>query len=206
MKNYRKLAKSDGYIKNQCMRIKQNRGYILFKISIVVFPLALFLAVATFGTLSTPSPEKWKHEEITLKNVSWEVVFLLDRHRSRAYVLNTEQGEQFVLLVSINEGEALSKQLVPGRKYHIVYTGNYFNNFTKALSDDNREFIKLEESVAKWEKERKEYYIFAVISVFIMSVGSVLIFTFLCKEERREIAKIKSKMDERLRKKMVNQK
>lgn len=205
MKNYRKAAKSDGYIKNQRMRLKQNRNYILFKISIVVLPLALILAVATFGTLSTPSPEKWKHEEITYKDISWEIVHFSKR-ASHAYVLNTEEDGQFIIPLGINEIDAFSQQLVSGQKYHIVYTGNYFNSYTKALSSGNREFIKLEESVAKWEKERKEYYIFAVISVFIMSVGSVLIFTFLCKEERREIAKIKSKMDERLRKKMVNQK
>ena len=129
VKNYIKAAKSDGYIKNQRKRLKVQRGYILLKFLIVIAPLALFLAVASVGTLNTPSPEKWKHEEITYKDISWEIV-RFSKRASHAYVLNTEEDGQFIIPLGINEIDAFSQQLVSGQKYHIVYTGNYFNSYT----------------------------------------------------------------------------
>ena len=198
MKNYRKLAKSDGYIKNQCMRIKQNRGYILLKISIVVFPLALFLAVATFGTLSTPSPEKWERSQITYSDISREYFI---RHRS-SYMLNTTDEGRFVLPLSTKEIEELTQQLEPGKQYSIVYTKNLFTKITKSLSYGDCEFISLDDSVFEWKSERKGLFIFIVVMLFLIIVGSTLIYMFWCKKEREQILKIKSKIDESLSKKM----
>lgn len=203
MRNYCKAAKSDGYIKNQRMRLKQNRNYILFKISIVVLPLALILTVASVGTLSTPSPDKWKHEEITFTDISKERTFFsgIRRGSRTSYVLNTVQDGQFILPLSTKEFEGLTQQLIPDKQYTITYTENLFTKITKSLSYGGREFIKLEESVAKWEKEREALCVFAVIVLVLMTVGSILIYLFWCKKERQQMVKIKNKINERLYKK-----
>lgn len=206
MRNYRKAAKSDGYIKNQRKRLKENRGYILFKISLVVVPLAILLIISAGIVLSIPSPEKGEQKEITFSNISRERIFFTGRRSSRtAYVLNTVQDGQFILPLSTKEIEELTQQLIPDKQYTIIYTENLFTKITKSLSYGDREFIKLKESVAKWEKEREELCVFTVIVLFLMTVGSILIYMFWCKKERHQMVKIKNKINERLYKKLINE-
>ena len=64
MQNYRKAAKSDGYIKNQNISMRKTRTEIFLKIALVVVPLVLFLIFFAGLILSTPSPEKWQHNII----------------------------------------------------------------------------------------------------------------------------------------------
>lgn len=203
MKNYIKAAKSDGYIKNQRMRLKENRGYILLKISIIVVPLAMLLVLSIGIILSTPSPEKWDQKEITFLDISKERTFFsgIRRGSRTSYVLNTVQDGQFILPLSTKEFEGLTQQLIPDKQYTITYTENLFTKITKSLSYGGREFIKLEESVAKWEKEREALCVFAVIVLVLMTVGSILIYLFWCKKERQQMVKIKNKINERLYKK-----
>lgn len=193
MKNYIKAAKSDGYIKNQRKRLKENRGYILLKISIVVVPLAMLLVLSIGIILSTPSPEKWDQKEITFLDISKERTFFsgIRRGSRTSYVLNTVQDGQFILPLSTKEFEGLTQQLIPDKQYTITYTENLFTKITKSLSYGGREFIKLEESVAKWEKEREALCVFAVIVLVLMTVGSILIYLFWCKKERQQMVKIK---------------
>lgn len=83
-----------------------------------------------------------------------------------------------------------------------MYTENIFTKITKSLSYDDREFVSLDESVSEWKSERKGLCIFVVVMLFLIIVGSTLIYMFWCKKEREEIVKIKSKIDERISKRM----
>lgn len=193
MQNYRKSAKSDGYIKNQNISLRKTRFTILLKISLVVVPLAMMLIVFAGLILSTPSPEKWQQKDVVFSDISREHFM-----KRSPYFLNTTNDGSFILPLSTKEIESLTQKLKPNQQYHIIYTENPFFKITKSLSSENGEFVKLDDSVAEWEKERTELYIFSVIIFVLMSVGSILIYNLWCKRERQQIKKIKSKITDRL--------
>ena len=195
MKNYNKIAKSDGYIKNQNIRLRNTRVAILLKMSLVAVPLAMLLVFFSALILSTPSPEKWERSQITYSDISREYFI-----KRSSYFLNTTDNGKFILPLGTKDVEELTQQLEPGKQYSIVYTENIFTKITQSLSYGDREFVSLDESVSKWESERKGLCIFIVVMLFLMMVGSTLIYIFWCKKERKEIVKIKSKMDERISK------
>ena len=193
MQNYRKSAKSDGYIKNQNISLRKTRFTILLKISFVVVPLAMMLIVFAGLILSTPSPEKWQQKDVVFSDISREHFM-----KRSPYFLNTTDNGSFILPLSTKEIESLTQKLKTNQQYHIIYTENPFFKITKSLSSENGEFVKLDDSVAEWEKEIKELYIFSVIIFVLMSVGSILIYNLWCKRERQQIKKIKSKITDRL--------
>ncbi len=197
MKNYNKTVKSDGYIKNQNIRLRNMRIAISLKMSLVAVPLTMLLVFFSVLILSTPSPEKWERSQITYSDISREYFI---RHRS-SYMLNTTDEGRFILPLSTKEIEELTQQLEPGKQYSIVYTKNLFTKITKSLSYGDCEFISLDDSVFEWKSERKGLFIFIVVMLFLIIVGSILIYMFWCKKEREQILKIKSKIDERLSKK-----
>ena len=193
MQNYRKCAQDDGYIKNQYISLRKTRTAILLKIALVVVPLALFLVFYVGLILSTPSPEKWQQKDVVFSDISKEHFM-----KRSPYFLNTTDDGSFILPLSTKEIESLTQKLKTNQQYHIIYIENPFFKITKSLSSENGEFVKLDDSVAEWEKERKELYIFSVIIFVLMSVGSILIYNLWCKRERQQIKKIKSKITDRL--------
>ena len=195
MQNYRKSAKSDGYIKNQNISLRKTRFTILLKISLVIVPLAMMLIVFAGLILSTPSPEKWQQKDVVFSDISREHFM-----KRSPYFLNTTDDGSFILPLGTEETEALTQQLKPNGQYQIIYTENIFFRITQSLSSDSGEFIMLDKSVAKWEKERKELCVFSVIIFILMVVGSILIYNFWCKKERQQIKKIKSKITDRMNK------
>lgn len=197
MKNYNKIAKSDGYIKNQNIRLRNTRVAILLKMSLVAVPLVMLLVFFSVLILSTPSPEKWEHSQITYSDISREYFI-----KRSSYFLNTTDNGKFILPLGTKDVEELTHQLEPGKQYSIVYTENVFTRITKSLSYGDCEFVSLDESVSEWESERKGLCIFIVVMLFLMIVGSTLIYIFWCKKEREQIVKIKSKIDERISKRM----
>jgi hypothetical protein len=187
--------KTDSYIKNQNMRLKEMRLNILLKILCVIVPLAILMAVP-WGIMSiNPSPEKWEQKQITYSNISRERVA-----RRSTYVLYTTDGDRYILGTGTEETELLSQQLIPNQQYRIVYSENLFTKITQSLSSPDKEFIELEKSVAEWEHEQKTFQIVCVIMICLMLVGSVMCYAFWCKKERQEIKKIKAKISARLSK------
>ena len=194
--------KTDGYIKNQNMRLKEMRLNILLKISCVIVPMAILMAIL-WGILSIkPPPEKWESAQITFSSISRE-------HRPSyrgtrgTYVLNTTDGDCYILGIGTDEMEVLKKQLVPNRQYSIVYCENAFIKITQSLSSDNEEFIELEKSISEWETVQQGFYITLVAMTFLMVVGGILIYFTWCKKERQQIQKIKIKISERLEKRNI---
>ena len=189
---------TDGYIKNQNMRLKEMRLNILLKISCVVVPIAILMAIL-WGIVSiNPPPEKWESAQITFSSISRERTF-----RRSTYILNTTDGDRYILGVGTDEIEALKKQLVPNRQYSIVYCKNAFTRITKSLSSDNEEFIELEKSISEWENDQIVFYIILAIMAFLMIVGSISIYFTWCKKERQQIIKTKIKISERLEKRNI---
>ena len=194
--------KTDGYIKNQNMRLKEMRLNILLKISCVIVPMAILMAIL-WGIFSiNPPPEKWESAQITFSSISRE---RLPQRRGfrETYVLNTTDGYRYFLGMGTDEIEVLKKQLVPNRQYSIVYCENVFTRITKSLSSDNEEFIELEKSISEWETDQQIFYIILVAMTFLMVVGSILIYFTWCKKERQQIQKTKIKISERLEKRNI---
>lgn len=184
--------RSDGYIKNQNLRLKELRRTILLKIACVILPLAILTAVL-WGTLSINSPpEKWEETQIAISDI------VRERMRRRSvYAVYTTDGDRYILGIGSEETKQLAQQLLPGQQYDIVYCKNMFNKIITSLSSPDREWISREESVVEWESERDTFRIVCAITVGAALVGSIAVYVFWCKKERREAEKIKSKIDAR---------
>ena len=190
--------KTDGYIKNQNMHLKEMRLNILLKISCVIVPMAILMAIL-WGIVSiNPPPEKWESAQITFSSISRERTF-----RRNFYILNTTNGTKYILGIGTDEIETLQKQLVPNGQYSIVYCENAFTRITKSLSSENEEFIELETSISEWETDRHIFHVILGIMTILMIVGSILIYFTWCKKERQQIIKIKIKISERLAKRNI---
>ncbi len=200
MQNQNK-QKTDGYIKNQNIRLKEMRFNILLKISCVIVPSVILMAIL-WGIVSlTPPPEKWESAQITFSSISRERSFGPRSHS--VYVLNTAEGDKYILGIGTDEMNLLSKQLVPNQQYSIIYCGNPFTKITKSLFSDDEEFIELEEAISEWENDQQIFYIILAVMIFLMIVGSILIYFIWCKKERQQILKIKIKISERLAKRNI---
>lgn len=185
----RSKQKTDGYIKNQNMRLKEMRLNIPLKISCVIVPMAILLAIL-WGIFSiNPPPEKWEQTQITYSNISREYF----AHRG-TYVLHTTDGDGYILGIGTKETELLSQQLIPNQQYSIVYCENMVTRITKSLSSPDHEFIELDNSIAEWERDQKVLHIISAIMICLMLIGSIISYAFWCRKERREIKKIKSKI------------
>jgi len=194
--------KTDGYIKNQNLRLKEMRLNILLKISCIIIPMAI-LTVILCGIMSiNPPPEKWEQKQITYSNITRESAPKIGRRGTRStYVLYTKEGDRYILGIGTEEMELLSQQLIPNQQYSIVYYENIFNKITQSLSSPDKEFIELDKSIAEWERDQKISHIFCAIMICLMLIGSVISYAFWCRKERKEIKKIKSKISTRLSKK-----
>ena len=188
--------KTDGYIKNQNMRLKEMRLNILLKMSCVIVPLAILMAVL-WGIMSiNPPPEKWEQKQITYSNISRERVA-----RRSPYVFYTTDGDRYILGTGTEEMELLSQQLIPNQQYSIIYSENIFTKITQSLSSPDNEFIELERSIAEWEQDQKIFHIICAIMICLMLIGSIISYALWCRKECKEIKKIKSKISTRLSKK-----
>ena len=192
MQNYRKLAEKEGYIKNQYIALKKVRTVILLKVSCVVVPLGLILIFSVGLILSTPSPEKWQHKDITFSDITREYAY-----RTHKPFLNTTDDGSFILPLSTDEVELLTQQLKPNQQYHIIYSENPFFQIIESLSADNCELVKLENSVAVWEYNRIVLYTIIAFIFVLMPIGSFL----NCRKERWQIKEIESKINARLNRK-----
>ena len=187
--------KSDGYIKNQTMRLKEKQLLISLKILCIIIPLAIFIVVL-WGIMSiNPPPEKWEQKQITYSNISRERIA-----RRGTYVLYTTDGDRYILGTGTEETELLSQQLIPNQQYSIIYCENIFTKITQSLSSPDNEFIELDKSIAEWEHDQKIFHMICAIMICLMLIGSVISYAFWCKKERQEIKKIKAKISARLSK------
>jgi len=188
--------KTDGYIKNQKMRLKEMRLNILLKILCVIVPLAILMAIL-WGIMSiNPPPEKWEQKQITYSNISREIIT-----RGGPYVLYTTDGDRYILGTGTEETELLSQQLIPNQQYNIIYCKNIFTKITRSLSSPDNEFIELDKSIAEWEHDQKIFHMICAIMICLMLIGSVISYAFWCRKECHEIKIIKSKISTRLSKK-----
>ena len=187
---------TDGYIKNQNMRLKEMRLNILLNILCVIVPLAILMAVL-WGIMSiNPPPEKWEQKQITYSNISREKVA-----RRSTYVLYTTDGDRYILGTGTEETKLLSQQLIPNQQYSIIYCENISTKITQSLSSSDNEYIDLDKSIAEWEHDQKIFHMICAIMICLMLIGSVISYAFWCRKECQEIKEIKSKISTRLSKK-----
>ncbi len=192
MQNYRKPAEEDGYIKNQYIALKKVRALILMKISCIVVPFGLILIILAGIILSTPSPDKWKHKDITFSDITFETAI-----RYEKYFLNTTEDGSFLLPSDKDEVAILKQQLKPDQQYHIIYSENIFFQIIESLSSDDGELVKLENSVANWKYNRTVLYTVVAFVLVLIFIGSF----WECRKERRQIKVIKSKITDRMNRK-----
>lgn len=179
----------DGYIKNKTEAIKSVRKTILGKYSIT-FLIIILIPVWLFALAVNQPPEKWTHTEIVFSHISQERIGL---QRGRSYVLNTQDGRQFIIKSKFVDVDDLSDHLVSGNTYHLVFSNTIAGgDHMEALSDDNMIIQNLESSIAQWEWEQQESIIAIIVTLIIEVVALILIDRLWCKKEYSEIQKLKA--------------
>lgn len=186
----------DGYIKNKKEAIKSVRKTIFGKYSITFLIISL-IPVWLFVLLISQPPEKWTHKEIVFSHISQERIAL---QRWRSYVLNAEDGSQFVINSRFVDVDALSDYLVSGNTYHLVFSNTIAGgDHMEALSDGNMIIQDLESSIDQWEWEQQEAIMAIIVTLIIEIVALILIDRLWCKKEYAQIRKLKADIQRRRR-------
>ena len=184
----------DGYIKSKTTAIKSLRQAIWGKYSLT-FLIIIFIPVWLFAMAVNQPPEKWTHTEIEFSHISQEKIGI---QRGRRYVLNTQDGRQFVIKSRFVDVDALSGCLVSGKTYRLVFSNTIAGgDHMEALSDNNGVIQDLDESIAQWKREQQESVIAIIVTLIIEIVALILIDRLWCKKEYSQIQKIKADIKRR---------
>ena len=179
----------DGYIKNKTEAIISVKKTILLKYLITFFILIL-VPVWLFAIAVNQHPDKWTQTDIVFSHISQERIGL---QRGQSYVLNTQDGRQFVIKSKFVNVDDLSDCLISGDTYRIVFSNTIAGgDHMEALSGNNIVFQNLEKSVAQWEQEQQECVIAIIVTLIIEIVALLLIDRLWCKKEHSQIQKLKA--------------
>lgn len=186
----------DGYIKNKREMIRSLRKTIVAKYSITIFIFAL-LPLWLFALASNQPPKKWQQTEIQFSHLSEENV---DLQRWRSDVLNTKDGQKFVLNANHVDIRNLSDHLVPGNTYSLVFSKSgtiWGGNIMEALFDESAVFQDLDDAISRWKREQLEYAIAIMITLLLAFAALILIDRVWCKKEHSKIQKLKADIKRR---------
>ena len=140
-------------------------------------------------------PEKWTHTNIVFSHISRESIGM---QRGKSDVLNTQDGRKFVINGKLAKEQDLSKNLIPGNSYRIVYSNTMAGgDHIVALSNNDTVFQALEASIAKWQKEQKEMIVAIFITLIVEAIALILIDRIGCRKLHAEIAKLKADIKRR---------
>ena len=179
----------DGYIKNKAETIKSVRKMIFGKYSITIL-IIILIPVWLFALAVNQPPKKWTHTEIVFSHISQERIGL---QRGRSYVLNTQDGRQFVIKSKFVDVDDLSECLVSGNTYHLVFSNTIAGgDHMEALYDESTRFQDLEDSISRWESEQREMVAATIVTLGIEIIALILIDRFWCKKEYSQLKKLKA--------------
>jgi hypothetical protein len=189
--------KSDGYIKNQYIHLRNERITMFLKI-LVCYSLAVILLIVAAIKMTFPPPEQWECEQIVFSEISRTVTGPNGRHRVQ-YDLVTSEGIQYTF--SHRYREQLEEKLVPNQTYNIVYSHNAILGFyLQAIGTEEETIIDVNNSIAAYHKEWRDWGISMLVTLFLCTVGSVFSYKFWCKKQRESILKIEAKIEKRMAK------
>lgn len=184
----------DGYIKNKAEAIKSVKKAILAKY-LITFLIMIFIPVWLLALVTNQPPEKWTHATIVFSHISKEQIGL---QRWSHYVLNTQDGRQFVINLNFVNMDDLSVHLVSGNTYQLVFSNTIAGgDHMKALSDDNMIIHDLETSIAQWEQEQQGTITAIIVTLIIEIVALILIDRLWCKKEYAQIQKLNADIKRR---------
>ena len=179
----------DGYIKNKAETIKSVRKMIFGKYSITIL-IIILIPVWLFALAVNQPPKKWTHTEIVFSHISQERIGL---QRGRSYVLNTQDGRQFVIKSKFVDVDDLSEYLVSGNTYHLVFSNTIAGgDHMEALYDESTRFQDLEDSISRWESEQREMVAATIVTLGIEIIALILIDRICCKKEYAQLKKLKA--------------
>ena len=196
----------DGYIKNKNSELKEVRSGILLKCSPTLLLTALFTLLWLFCMNISSPPEEWKKDEIVFSHTEYErsVFFIIKGNSEKSLILNTADSEKYILPTREISPEQLSKELVQGKKYTIVYSvvkGGLINNHIEAISDENNVYLDLSESEKAWYDNQKDLRVYAIVTVASGLFLLIITDRLWCKKEHAQIKEIKAKIKKRNEKK-----
>lgn len=184
----------DGYIKSKTEAIKAVKKAIIGKYSVTIF-IILLLFVWLFALAANQAPERWTDTEIVFSHISQERIGL---QRWKSYVLNTQEGNKFLIKSKYVDVDELSAHLVSGRTYQLVFSCTLSGKkHVEALSDGSIVFQDLENSTALWENEQRGVVTAIIITLIVELAALILIDKLWCRAEHAQIRKLKSDINRR---------
>jgi len=184
----------DGYIKNKTEAIKSVRKSILGKYSLT-FLIIILIPFWLLALAGNQPPKKWTQAEIVFSHISLEQIGL---QRGRSYVLNTQDGKQFVIKSKLVDMDDLSEYLTSGNTYHLVFSSTAAGeNHIEALSDDHMIIQNLENSITQWKMEQQGSIIAIIVTAIVEVIALILIDSLWCKQEHSQIRKLKADIKRR---------
>lgn len=202
------ILKSDGYIKEQKIRLKAERKTILCKFFVISILFLIFIGIFSL-ILTREPPDKWEHKKITFQKLSYEEgegFNPLSRYSGsrKIWVMYGTDGSKYTIPrrhVKDKNMNAFAEKLSPNQQYEIVYSEDYYKN-VKAMYSDDEELISLDTSVDIWRSDRTSAYISILVLFVLMIICDTLGWIFWCKKQRVNIKKIKTKISARINKKI----
>ncbi len=184
----------DGYIKSKKEAITSARRTILYKYACTFLILA-FLLLWLFALAVNRPPAEWTHTEIVFSHLSEEKVGM---RKGRDCVLNTQDGRKFVVLTRHVDEDELSRRLVRGETYSLVYSDTIAGgDHMEALYRGTEILHSLDDSIARWEREQQNFAWALLATLALEGVALLLIDRLWCKAEHSRIRKLKSDIKRR---------
>ena len=178
-------------VKNYRKRLKEHKLRLFKKLFVAsLFPLILILFVIIIQ-LSRPSPDKWETDNILLESISSTSVMTHKSTKTVAYIKSND-GRSFVL--SQMKPEEASKSLTVGDTYEVVYSSEFGRLRVKGLSQNGNEIISRSDSASGYKTQVTTVIICCSIVFVIMLIVLTFVLLFDCKDEIKNIKRLKAKI------------
>ena len=176
---------------NYRKRLKAHRLRLFKKLFFAsLFPLILVIFLVIIQ-LSRPSPDEWNADTIILNSIDATTVY---RHHgsSRVAQITSNDGRSFVL--SQMKPEEASNALIIGGEYEIAYSSEFGRLRIKGISQNGTEIISRSDSASGYKSNLVTIIIFCSAVLLIMLVVFALTVKLRCKDELKNIKRLKPKI------------
>ena len=179
--------------KNYKERLRAHRKRILKMIlSVSALPLFLVILLITVFILGE-APEEWKIDNVLLSEIGNTTVYNGNTGSKTVAQITVSDGRRFVLSqMKPNEAQTALKI---GEKYTIVYSSEFTRLYVKGLHQGSTEIVSKADSIGIYKSNRTSTIVFCSVCLFISIALSAISIKFYCKEETKQIRKLKQKLN-----------